>query len=71
MGLLFVVGALSLMLPQLFFNKRLNQLGSNLSEKREELLKVASDSINGRATILRNGSSKPVLKLNTQKNKSC
>lgn len=70
LGLLFVVGALSLMLPQLFFNKRLNQLGSNLSEKREELLKVASDSINGRATILRNGSSKPVLKLNTQKIKA-
>lgn len=63
LGSIFVIGSLSLMLPQIFFNKKLNYLGNQLSKKRSELLEIASDDIKGRMSIVRNGSEESVLNL--------
>ncbi|WP_367294015.1 hypothetical protein [Lactococcus lactis] len=47
MGLLFVIGSILLPIPQSLLNRKLNDLGKKLSEKRAQLLSAASDEING------------------------
>ena len=67
MGLLFVIGSILLPIPQSLLNRKLNDLGKKLSEKRALLLSAASDEINGRITLINNESVDSALVLGNKK----
>lgn len=67
MGLLFVIGSILLPIPQSLLNRKLNDLGKKLSEKRAQLLSAASDEINGRTTLINNENVDSALVLGNKK----
>ena len=62
-GGIFIIGSLSLMLPQILFDKKLEVMGKNYAVAQEKYLNLVSDGINGKkyfATIKQSKSFKKV-----------
>ncbi|MDR2976991.1 MAG: ABC transporter ATP-binding protein/permease [Streptococcaceae bacterium] len=62
-GSLFVIGSLTLPLPQIFLNNKLKKLGQNYSNRAAETLSIEADSINGTFELRNNGVVEPMMKV--------